>query len=255
MMKGGLAPDRSLTPTLSQRARERTCCADFIVRLAIGLIILGTLTLPASLSAGEASCSGNGLEARVPPGIRTIVQTLAPKYGLDPLLVYAVMATESAFRTRAVSHANAQGLMQLIPATAERFGVRDPFDPKQNIRGGMEYLQWLLKKFEGNLDHALAGYNAGEGAVMRYRGIPPYRETRAYVKKIRRLYNCGGGGSVNAENIRLASVFFGELEILGEGLDAVALDDVRGDAGLSTGAPLLPDALESHSSVAIPVFD
>lgn len=146
--------------------------------------------------------------------------------------------------------------MQLIPATAERFGVRDPFDPQQNIRGGMEYLHWLLNEFEGNLDHALAGYNAGEGAVIRYRGIPPYRETKAYVKKVRRLYRCGGGGgAVAADSIRLASLFFGELEAFGEEVEAVALDDVRGDAGPSSNSAGVLGALESHKSVDVPLFD
>lgn len=116
--------------------------------------------------------------------IADMVRTLAPEYRLDPNLVLAVIEAESAFDPKALSPKNAQGLMQLIPATAERFGVRDVWDPEQNLRGGMAYLRWLLDYFDGDLTLALAGYNAGEGAVERYRGVPPYRETRDYVDRI-----------------------------------------------------------------------
>jgi len=127
-------------------------------------------------------------QLRAPPDIRTLVETLAPRFKLDPKLVLSVISVESAFQADAVSSANAQGLMQLIPATAKRFGVRDPFDAAQNLRGGMEYLRWLLREFRGNVTFALAAYNAGENAVRRHGGIPPYRETQTYVRRIRRLY-------------------------------------------------------------------
>lgn len=147
-------------------------------------------------SGGTARCPygwGRGGSARtrlVPPTeIKTLVDRLAPRFKLDPKLVLAVISVESAFQADAVSSANAQGLMQLIPQTAERFGVRDPFDPEQNLRGGMAYLKWLLRRFEGNVTLSLAAYNAGENAVDRYKGIPPYDETRRYVRKIRRLYD------------------------------------------------------------------
>jgi soluble lytic murein transglycosylase-like protein len=125
---------------------------------------------------------------RAPAAIKKLVEQMAPTYGLDPQLVLAVISVESAFQVEAVSTANARGLMQLIPATAERFGVRNLFDPAQNLRGGMSYLKWLLKRFKGNVGLALAVYNAGEGAVQKYGGIPPYKETQRYVEKIRRLY-------------------------------------------------------------------
>ncbi len=112
------------------------------------------------------------------------VYRLAPDYGLDPALVLAVIRAESDFDPRARSPKDARGLMQLIPATAHRFGVVDVWDPLDNLRGGMAYLRWLLDHFEGDEALALAGYNAGENAVHRYRGIPPYPETRAYVKKV-----------------------------------------------------------------------
>jgi soluble lytic murein transglycosylase-like protein len=113
-----------------------------------------------------------------------LVQSLAPEYHLDPNLVLAVIAAESNFDPSARSYKDAQGLMQLIPATAERFGVKDVWDPEQNLRGGMAYLRWLLRHFDGDVWLALAGYNAGEQAVERYNGIPPYPETRDYVNRI-----------------------------------------------------------------------
>jgi len=112
---------------------------------------------------------------------------VAPEYKLQPHVVLAFMAAESNFDPNARSPKDAHGLMQLIPGTAARFGVRNILDPVQNIRGGMAYLRWLLARFEGDLTLAAAGYNAGEGAVERYLGVPPYAETRLYVRKIRAL--------------------------------------------------------------------
>jgi len=103
---------------------------------------------------------------------------------VSPALALAVISVESAGRAEAVSSAGAQGLMQLIPATAERFGVTNAFDTAQNIRGGIQYLDWLLKHFDNDVVLALAGYNAGEGAVRRNNGVPPFAETRDYVPKV-----------------------------------------------------------------------
>ena len=119
-----------------------------------------------------------------PPQIVRFVNLVAPDFQLSPDLVLAVMAAESNFDPLAVSPKNAQGLMQLTPDTAARFRVRRLRDPAENIRGGMAYLRWLLAYFEGDLALALAGYNAGERTVERYRGIPPYLETRLYVSGI-----------------------------------------------------------------------
>ena len=116
------------------------------------------------------------------------IQRIARQHGLDPLLLHAVISAESAYNPGAVSHAGAQGLMQLMPFTARRFGVNNPLNPKQNIQGGARYLRWLLDKFN-NIKLALAAYNAGEGAVMRYgNAIPPYRETQEYVIKVLDFY-------------------------------------------------------------------
>lgn len=112
----------------------------------------------------------------------------AKVFKLDPRLVLAVMATESGFDPNAKSPKNAMGLMQLIPETAQRFNVKDVFDPLQNIRGGMAYLRWLLSYYRGDVILTLAAYNAGEGAVDKHSGVPPFSETLAYVQKIRALY-------------------------------------------------------------------
>jgi soluble lytic murein transglycosylase-like protein len=117
-----------------------------------------------------------------------IIFDAAKHEGLDPRFVHAVIWQESKYIIEARSHAGAQGLMQLMPATAERFGCEDPSDPKSNIEAGTKYLHWLLKRFDGNVELALAGYNAGEGAVDKYNGIPPYNETRNYVKIISERY-------------------------------------------------------------------
>ena len=116
------------------------------------------------------------------------VRQLAPTYSLDPDLVLAIIQTESNFDPSARSHKNALGLMQLIPSTAARFGVKDRADPLQNLHGGMAYMRWLLSFFDGDLRLSLAGYNAGERAVERYLGVPPYRETRQYIDKVLKAY-------------------------------------------------------------------
>lgn len=130
----------------------------------------------------------HGVPLSVPNPSREVVadwvRTMSPEFGLEPELVLAVVRAESAFNARALSPKRAMGLMQLIPETAARFGVQDPWDPVQNLRGGMAYLRWLLDFFDGNETFALAGYNAGERAVQAHGGIPPYPETRAYVKRV-----------------------------------------------------------------------
>ncbi len=122
------------------------------------------------------------------PEMLAMVDEIAAANGVDTYLARAIIQAESAFNYRARSHVGAIGLMQLMPATAERFGVLDPFDPRQNIMGGCKYLKWLTDYFNGNLTKVVAAYNAGETAVQRYNGVPPYKETRAYVPKVLDLY-------------------------------------------------------------------
>ena len=112
------------------------------------------------------------------------------RYNIDPLLIYAQMHQESSFKLKATSYKGASGLMQLMPATARRFGVTSIYDPKQNIEAGVKYMRWLLDTFGGDVVLALAGYNAGEGAVWKYGNqVPPYRETQEYVRRITARYN------------------------------------------------------------------
>lgn len=115
---------------------------------------------------------------------QTEIAAAAREFGVEEAVVRAIIHAESAYNPTALSRAGAQGLMQLMPPTARRFGVTDSYDASQNIRGGVKYLSWLLKRFNGNLTLAAAGYNAGEGAVDRHGGVPPYSETQYYVKRV-----------------------------------------------------------------------
>lgn len=115
------------------------------------------------------------------------IRAAARLHGVEEAIVRAIIHAESSFNPNALSRVGAQGLMQLMPATARRFGVSNAFDPTQNISGGVQYLSWLLKRYNGDLTLAAAGYNAGEGAVDRYKGVPPYSETRRYVERVRLL--------------------------------------------------------------------
>jgi hypothetical protein len=117
-----------------------------------------------------------------------IIFRAGEKQGVDPRFIHAVIKQESRYDPKAVSYVGAQGLMQMMPATAKRFGLKDPFDATTNVEAGTKYLKWLLKRFNGDVSLALAGYNAGEGSVDKYKGMPPYSETQNYVKKIVATY-------------------------------------------------------------------
>ncbi len=135
-------------------------------------------------SAKGVLIHSRGFRSRSRPEFDPYIEDAASKFDVSPDLIRAVISVESAFDEYAVSSKGAKGLMQLMPATARRFGVSDPFDPAQAIMGGTEYLKYLLGLFHNNVDFAVAGYNAGENAVLRYGGVPPYKETRNYVLRI-----------------------------------------------------------------------
>ena len=134
------------------------------------------------------------------PVIDQLIRINGDRFGIDPYLVFLVIEKESRFHTRALSPKGAMGLMQLMPGTARRLGVRKPFDPAENIRAGTQYMRELMTMFGGKVDLVLASYNAGEGAVLKYgRNVPPYRETRDYVKTIGKRYGLSGRQTAGTE--------------------------------------------------------
>jgi soluble lytic murein transglycosylase-like protein len=144
---------------------------------------------PVSQVVAEMVAAGNQVWSTGNSRIDSLIRQNGKQYGVDPFLIFCTMAQESSFSANATSPKGAQGLMQLMPGTAVRYGVTNPYDIAQSIKGGTRYLKDLLEMFNGRVDLALAGYNAGEGAVMKYgRTIPPYSETRNYVKLILKRY-------------------------------------------------------------------
>ena len=140
-------------------------------------------------------------------GVQEHLEKTAKKHHVDPRLVEAMIEVESAWDPRAISSKGAQGLMQLMPATAERYGVHNALDPSDNITGGIKYLRFLLDKFEGDVTLVLAGYNAGENAVASYGGVPPYRETIDYVDRVKRIYD-----NLNADSSRAAGSIYSTVD-------------------------------------------
>ncbi|MCC6531373.1 MAG: transglycosylase SLT domain-containing protein [Burkholderiales bacterium] len=149
---------------------------------------LPSCLLPERVEPVHVAVEEPAIEIRGRPEIEALVKQLAPQYAIDPQLVMALISVESGFNPKAVSPKNAQGLMQLIPETAQRFGVQKVFNPADNIRGGLAYLRWLMAFFQGEVKLVLAAYNAGERAVERHKGIPPYEETKSYVQRISSMY-------------------------------------------------------------------
>jgi soluble lytic murein transglycosylase-like protein len=147
--------------------------------------------LPSEVSLTGRSRPGMDVDR---DGVEKLVREAAERHRMDPALVRAVIETESNWNPKAFSHKGAGGLMQLIPTTAQRYGAYDVFDPQQNIDAGVKYLRTLLERYNGNLDLALAAYNAGEGAVDRAHGVPGFRETREYVQKVQNAYFRPGSG-------------------------------------------------------------
>ena len=159
-----------------------------VVGIAIAMLVLSLVTVALAHSNSTKRQRARS-QNRFTPQLAEQIIRIAREEGVDPFLALEVMRAESGFKRLARSHKGARGLMQMIPATALRFGVSDPYDPEQAIRGGCRYLRFLSERYGGRVELVLAGYNAGEGAVDRYgRRVPPYRETRGYVVAIMRGY-------------------------------------------------------------------
>lgn len=141
-----------------------------------------------STAYGAAPSADAGRSALDRADLKELVESVSYEHGVDPKLVDALVRVESSYDPNAVSRRGAMGLMQLMPATAKRLRVSDPFDPEENVRGGVKEFARLLEQYSGNLQFALAAYNAGEGAVARHGGVPPYAETRDYVSRILSIY-------------------------------------------------------------------
>lgn len=171
--------------------------SPLLAKVGLGLYLL--LTISSSWASNEAQDSAlathpcarmsvKALDKRAAP-YQEAIQKYAAQYQVSEAVIKAVIAIESCYNQQAESPKGAQGLMQLIPDTAERFGVSDSMDSHQNIQGGTRYLAWLWKRFNGDLTKVLAAYNAGEGRVDQYQGIPPYRETQDYVRNVMLVHN------------------------------------------------------------------
>ena len=155
------------------------------------MVLVGILVLPTAVPAaanGAAETAKGGAASLDRSEVRQLINQVSLEHGVDPKLVDALVRVESSYDPRAVSRKGAMGLMQLMPDTADRLEVEDPFDPEDNVRAGVKEFSRLVDRYAGNLQLALAAYNAGEGAVARYRGIPPYSETRNYVSRILTIY-------------------------------------------------------------------
>lgn len=151
-------------------------------------ILFGRAVAPAVIASTQLQQLPSDMPSSGDSALDWLILRAGEREGVDPRFIHAVIWQESKYHPEARSHAGAQGLMQLMPATAERFGCRDGYDPEANISAGTKYLSWLLKRFEGDVALTLAGYNAGEGAVDKYKGVPPYTETQNYVRLITLRY-------------------------------------------------------------------
>ena len=169
----------------NSHAQAMTRLNSCVRPLLVGLFV-ASLSIESAVACLKASPLS--LERRA-AAHASAIKLASTKHQIDRELILAVIAVESCFNSKAVSVAGAEGLMQLMPDTADRFGVDDSFNAKQNVMAGSKYLKWLLNRFGGNLKYALAGYNAGEGRVDQYNGIPPFKETQKYVKNVIAIYS------------------------------------------------------------------
>ncbi|HEY2863997.1 MAG TPA: transglycosylase SLT domain-containing protein [Casimicrobiaceae bacterium] len=195
----GVERDDALAAFFFERAAREghTQAREMLKRVDSGQIVYPECLLPRSpdptsdTATDTAQTPEPDAYADLPPDKRRIADAVvraAPHFGIDPRLALAIVSAESNFQPQARSEKDARGVMQLIAATATRFNVRDRFDVEDNLQGGLSYLRWLLAYYRGSVVLAVAAYNAGEVAVDRYKGIPPYAETRAYVQRVQRLF-------------------------------------------------------------------
>jgi len=189
----GIVPAMAAPLLTCAASAQATCAASAqAVRLVDGDGIIHVTNVPADpryrgLAAGSGTTAGwLRLSTRQPERHVEVIREISREHGLDPVLVQAVVGAESGFDPAAVSPKGAGGLMQLMPETAAALGVVDRFNPRENISGGVRHLRYLLDRYQGSVAMALAAYNAGEGVVDAYRGIPPYPETRQYVRRVLR---------------------------------------------------------------------
>jgi soluble lytic murein transglycosylase-like protein len=181
----------TIAPLIGAWAKMQATAAGNTGSLKDSFNILFYLMLLAQLEEGQSPAVGvpphnsrHGERSSPASGFKDLISRVAARYNLPAALLQGVVAVESGFNPQAVSPTGAMGLMQLMPATARALGVTDPFNPEANLDGGARYLRQLLDRFQGDLTLALAAYNAGPGAVKRYGGVPPYRETQAYIQKV-----------------------------------------------------------------------
>jgi hypothetical protein len=193
-----------------------------IISIFVVFNFTGFFFSPAMAPAVEASTQVETIPADIPLSgdcdLDWIIFRAGKKAGVDPRFIHAVIKQESKYDPKAVSYVGAQGLMQMMPGTAKRFGLKDPFDATANVEAGTKYLKWLLKRFDGDVSLALAGYNAGEGSVDKYKGVPPYSETQNYVKKIVATYGKTYHPVLTAEDAKLAFHLTSETATISAGL-------------------------------------
>jgi hypothetical protein len=187
VLAGGFVLAALIVPSSVARAGEITSIIDEHGHK----IFVNAADVPASSLKKTRTSRGSASLETPPADISKLVEKTSAKHQVDPKLVHAIIQVESGYNTRAVSRKGAQGLMQLIPATASRFGVQNSFNAGQNIEGGVSYLRYLLDLFDGNVSLSVAAYNAGEHAVLRTGGIPQYTETVDYVHRVTNLYDPG----------------------------------------------------------------